>query len=129
MESMRMGKQQDKCHKRHRRIEARWQRNGACKRMHAQTCFATAHVQGHPINIGGLNVQGVMTQEYNGIIQGIVLGVKELGSKGVKTMVLGLFWRRETGVQTIVMETWELWEHGESVAGRDSQILLSSTSL
>ena len=86
-------------------------------------------MQGHPINIGGLNVQGVMALEYNGIIQGIVLGVKELGSKGVKTMVLGLFWRRETGVQTIVMETWELWEHGESVAGRDSQILLSSTSL
>ena len=43
MESMRMGKQQDKCRKRHWRIEARWQRNGACKRMHAQTCLATAH--------------------------------------------------------------------------------------
>ena len=40
-------------------------------------------------------------------------GVKELGSKGVEAMVL---------------ETWELWEHGESVAGRDSQILLSSNS-
>ena len=43
MESMRMGKQQGQCHKRHWRIEARWQRNGACKRMHAQTSFATAH--------------------------------------------------------------------------------------
>mgnify|MGYP007110343094 FL=1 len=43
MESMRMGKQQGQCRKRHWRIEARWQRNGACKRMHAQTCFATAH--------------------------------------------------------------------------------------
>ena len=43
MESMRMGKQQGQCRKRHWRIEARWQRNGACKRMHAQTCLATAH--------------------------------------------------------------------------------------
>ncbi len=43
IESMRMGKQQGQWHKRHWRIEARWQRNGACKRMHAQTCFATAH--------------------------------------------------------------------------------------
>ena len=44
-------------------------------------------IPGHPINIGGLNVQGVMELEDNGIIQGIVLGVKELGSKGVKTIV------------------------------------------
>jgi hypothetical protein len=29
----------------------------------------------------------MMELEYNGIIQGIVLGVKELGSKGVKTIV------------------------------------------
>jgi hypothetical protein len=52
--------------------------------MHQLTQAST----GHPINIWGLSVQGVMVLEDNGIIQGIVLGVKELGSKGVKTMVL-----------------------------------------
>ena len=52
--------------------------------MHQLTQAST----GHPINIGGLSVQGVMVLEDNGIIQGIVLGVNELGSKGVKTMVL-----------------------------------------
>ncbi len=52
--------------------------------MHQQTQTST----GQPINIGGLSVHGVMVLEDNGIIQGIVLGVKELGSKGVKTMVL-----------------------------------------
>jgi hypothetical protein len=52
--------------------------------MHQLTQAST----GHPINIGGLSVQGVMVLEDNGIIQGIVIGVNELGSKGVKTMVL-----------------------------------------
>ena len=52
--------------------------------MHQLTQAST----GHPINIVGLSVQGVMVLEDNGIIQGIVLGVNELGSKGVKTMVL-----------------------------------------
>ena len=38
----------------------------------------------------------------------------ELGSKGVKTIVFGVYFvdgRQETGVQTIVLETWNLWEH------------------
>ena len=42
------------------------------------------------------------------------LGVRELGSKGVKTIVFGVYFgdgRLETGVQTIVLETWNLWEH------------------
>ena len=41
-----------------------------------------------------------MELEYNGIIQGIVLGVKELGSKGVKT---------------IVLETWVSWGMGNAL--------------
>ena len=77
--------------------------------MHQLTQAST----GHPINIGGLSVQGVMVLEDNGIIQGIVLGVNELGSKGVKTMVL---------------ETWVSWGHGERVAGRQS-MLLSTNSI
>jgi hypothetical protein len=43
--------------------------------------------------------------EDNGIIQGNVLGVKELGSKGVKTIaliLLGVQEYRSSGVQTIV---------------------------
>jgi hypothetical protein len=39
---------------------------------------------GHSTNIGGLIVQGVMEFEDNGIIKGIVFGVKELG--GVKEL-------------------------------------------
>ena len=42
------------------------------------------------------------------------VGVRELGSKGVKTIVFGVYFvdgRQETGVQTIVLETWNLWEH------------------
>lgn len=41
-------------------------------------------IWGHWINIGGLIVQGVMEFEDNGIIKGIVVGVKELG--GVKEL-------------------------------------------
>ena len=55
---------------------------------------------GQPINIGAF--------------WSCFLGVQEYRSSDNSLVYI-------LGVKIIVMETWELWEHVESVAGRDSQ--------